>query len=186
MSGKRNGDWYCFAHNWYLHTVPKKIWILVLKTELEQMQRYMSGFCIWPRNQTCAATTVTGSVLMWRKLLLLLVVVELDDIWDSVYSVTLLADTTNRNRLLSTYMDIELGELTCTVDISQQSQFVGNWSVNLRIINQVMYSASTKGCTQPGCRVQTRMHSHSHDFPPVPRDAMFPPLPECSHEFPTV
>ena len=63
---------------------------------------------------------------MWRKLLLLLVVVELDDIWDSVYSVTLLADTTNRNRLLSTYMDIEQGELTCTVDISQQSQFVGN------------------------------------------------------------
>ena len=37
----------------------------------------------------------------------------------------------------------------------------------------LIYSASAKGCTQPGCRVQTRGHSHSHDFPPVPRDAMF-------------
>ena len=37
----------------------------------------------------------------------------------------------------------------------------------------VMYSASAKGCTQPGYRVQTRVHSHDHDFQPVPRDAMF-------------
>ena len=36
-----------------------------------------------------------------------------------------------------------------------------------------MYLASAKGCTQLGSRVQTRVHSHDPDFPPVPRDAMF-------------
>ena len=39
--------------------------------------------------------------------------------------------------------------------------------------SKVMYSASARGCTQPGCRVQARVHSHNHNFPRVPRDAMF-------------
>ena len=44
----------------------------------------------------------------------------------------------------------------------------------------MMYSASAKGCTQPGCRVQTRVHSPatttiSRQFPETP---CFPALPE--------
>ena len=43
-----------------------------------------------------------------------------------------------------------------------------------------MYSASAKGCNQPGCRVQTIVNSRYQDFPPVPRRRhSFPPCPEC-------
>ena len=44
-----------------------------------------------------------------------------------------------------------------------------------------MYSATAKGCTKPGCRVQTIVHSRYQDFPPVPRRRhVFPPCPECN------
>ena len=44
-----------------------------------------------------------------------------------------------------------------------------------------MYLASAKGCTKPGCRVQTIVHSRYQDFPPVPRRRhVFPPCPECN------
>ena len=45
----------------------------------------------------------------------------------------------------------------------------------------LMYSALAKGCTKPGCRVQTVVHSRYQDFPPVPRRRhVFPPCPECN------
>ena len=50
-----------------------------------------------------------------------------------------------------------------------------------------MYSASARGCTKPGCRVQTRVHSRDHDFPPVPRRRhVFLPCQNITHGFPAV
>ena len=44
----------------------------------------------------------------------------------------------------------------------------------------LMYSASTKGCNKPGCRLQTVVNSRYQDFPPIPRGCHnFPPCPEC-------
>ena len=42
-----------------------------------------------------------------------------------------------------------------------------------------MYSASAKGCNQPGCSLQTIVNGRYQDFPPLPRGRhIFPPCPE--------
>ena len=77
--------------------------------------------------------------------------------------------------------------LYCLRIIVEEDRIESKNDVRAVLYTIVMYSASAKGCTKPGCRVQTIVYSRDRDFPPIPRrHHVFPPCQSVTRGFPAV